>query len=148
MEKNYSDNPINGDEPYDPHPTGSHPHRTYNAPNPVTGAKVANHAFTNIGEFGYGILTSDPSQPTLNFYLGSSADAPVLDFFGYNPVSSSYPRAGIVNLNTKNEPVLAAIIKGTLSQDGTTNYVSSTAASNAAHSIRHCNHRTAGVDAS
>jgi type II secretory pathway component PulK len=59
----------------------------------------------------------------------------VLDFFGYNPVSSSYPRAGIVNLNTKNASVLAAIIKGALSQDGATNYVGQTAATNAAQAI-------------
>jgi hypothetical protein len=59
----------------------------------------------------------------------------VLDFFGYNPVSSSYPRAGIVNLNTKNAPVLATIIKGALSKNETTNYVGQTAAMNAAQAI-------------
>jgi hypothetical protein len=51
----------------------------------------------------------------------------VLDFFGYNPVSSSYPRAGIVNLNTKNVPVLAAIIKGAVSKELTSTYVGSAA---------------------
>ena len=73
---------------------------------------MLNHAFSNIGEFGYAIDTSNAGQPTLNFYQSSSSDKAVLDFFGYNPISSSYPRAGIVNLNTKNAPVLAAIIKG------------------------------------
>jgi hypothetical protein len=38
----------------------------------------------------------------------------VLDFFSYNPISSAYPRAGIVNLYTRNAPVLAAILAGTL----------------------------------
>ncbi len=94
---------------------------------------MINHAFTSVGEFGYGIVTSDTSQPTLDF-RSTSSDAPVLDFFGYNPVSSSYPRAGIVNLNTKNAPVLATIIKGALSKDQT-NYVGQTAAMNAAQAI-------------
>jgi len=41
----------------------------------------------------------------------------VLDFFSYNPVSSAYPRAGIVNLYTKNAPVIAAMLAGTLKND-------------------------------
>jgi hypothetical protein len=41
----------------------------------------------------------------------------VLDFFSYNPISSAYPRAGIVNLYTKNAPVLAAILAGTLEKE-------------------------------
>ncbi len=114
---------------------GNNPHRPYGAPDPVGNPTMLNHAFSNIGEFGYAIDTSSVSQPTLNFYQGSSSDKAVLDFFGYNPVSSSYPRAGIVNLNTKNAAILAAIIKGGLSQDGTTNYVGQTAASNAAQAI-------------
>jgi hypothetical protein len=114
---------------------GNNPHRPYGAPNPVAGTKVIDHAFTNVGEFGYAIDTSNASQPTLNLYQASSGDKAALDFFGYNPISSSYPRAGIVNLNTKNAPVLAAIIKGALSQDGTTNYVSGTTATTATGAI-------------
>jgi hypothetical protein len=120
------------DVPYNSN--ANQPHRPYGAPNPNAGTQVINHAFTSAGELGYGIVTSDPGQPTLDFRSASS-DAPVLDFFGYNPVSSSYPRAGIVNLNTKNASVLAAIIKGALSQDGATNYVGQTAATNAAQAI-------------
>ena len=60
----------------------------------------------------------------------------MLDFFSYNPISSSYPRAGIVNLNTKHASVLAAIIKGALTQDGTSNYVAGTAAATAAGAIQ------------
>jgi hypothetical protein len=113
---------------------GNKPHRPCGAPAPVAGAKVIDHAFTNAGEFGYAIDTSSVSQPTLNFYQGNSSDKAVLDFFSYNPINSVYPRAGIVNLNTKNAPVLAALIKGALSRDGTTNYVT-TAASTAAQAI-------------
>jgi hypothetical protein len=120
------------DVPYNSN--GNQPHRPYGAPDPVGNPIVINHAFTSVGEFGYGIVTSDPSQPTLDF-RSTSSEAPVLDFFGYNPVSSSYPRAGIVNLNTKNAPVLATIVKGALSKDQTTNYVGQTAAMNAAQAI-------------
>jgi hypothetical protein len=42
----------------------------------------------------------------------------VLDFFSYNPISSAYPRAGIVNLYTRNAPVLAAILSRTLMTNG------------------------------
>jgi hypothetical protein len=45
----------------------------------------------------------------------------VLDFFSYNPISSAYPRAGIVNLYTRNAPVLAAIISQTLKTDAAAN---------------------------
>ena len=38
----------------------------------------------------------------------------MLDFFTYNTAS---PRAGIVNLNTRNGPVLASIISGALLHD-------------------------------
>jgi hypothetical protein len=110
------------------------PHRPYGAPDPNPNTKVINHAFTTIGEFGYGIVTSDASQPTLDFRSASS-DAPVLDFFGYNPVSSSYPRAGIVNLNTRNASVLAAIIKGAAPTDGASTYVDQTTATNAAQAV-------------
>jgi hypothetical protein len=112
----------------------NHSHRAYGAPDPVGNPTILNRAFTNIGEFGYGIDTSSGSQPTLNFFQGSSGDKAVLDFFGYNPVSSSYPRAGIVNLNTKNSAVLAAIIKGAVSTEPNTT-AGQTAATNAATAI-------------
>jgi len=102
------------DLPYDAGPTPPPaPHRPQAAPAPIAGTTVViNHAFTNVGELGYGIDTSAAALPTLNFYQNGSSDAPVLDFFSYNPVSSAYPRAGIVNLNTRNAPVLAALLKG------------------------------------
>ena len=113
---------------------GNNPHRPYGAPNPVGNPTMLNRAFSNIGEFGYAINTASVSQPTLNFYQGSSSDKTVLDFFGYNPVSSSYPRAGIINLNTRNTPVLAALIKGAVSSEPNTT-VGAGAATNAAQAI-------------
>jgi hypothetical protein len=124
LEPAYSVDPVNGDDPCDAH--GSNPHRPSPAPVPITSGPsatiVINHAFSNVGELGYGIDTSalptlGPSAscaptpgptavPTLNFSSPNFQDAPVLDFFSYNPISSAYPRAGIVNLYTRNAPSL------------------------------------------
>jgi hypothetical protein len=139
LEPNYADDNVNGDQPCS-NPGGNNPHRPSPAPNPIGGngankTVFMNHAFSNVGEFGYGVETSalptpgpspSPScapapgataQPTLNFSSPNFPDAPVLDFFTYNPVSSAYPRAGIVNLYTKNAPVIAAMLAGTLKSD-------------------------------
>jgi hypothetical protein len=116
-------------------PGNQGPRRPLGAPDPVGNPTMLNHAFSNIGEFGYAIDTSSVSQPTLNFSSGTSSDNAVLDFFGYNPISSSYPRAGIVNLNTKNAPVLAAVIKAAAPTDGAITYVGQTPATNAAQAI-------------
>jgi hypothetical protein len=74
-----------------------------------------------VGEFGYGIDSSPDGVtnglPTLDFNPPTFYDAPVLDFFSYNAISSAYPRAGIVNLYTRNAPVLAAILSQTLKTD-------------------------------
>jgi hypothetical protein len=99
-----------------------------------------------VGEFGYGIDTSatggSTPLPTLDFSPPTFYDAPILDFFSYNPISSAYPRAGIVNLYTRNAPVLAAILAQTLQTDAAgraspnpTPVVSQTQAMNAANLI-------------
>ena len=139
MELNNSVDPVNGDDPCDQN--SSQPHRPSPAPVPITvGANatvVMNHAFSNVGELGYGIVTSalptpGPSAscaptpgptavPTLDFSSPNFPNAPVLDFFSYNPISSAYPRAGIVNLYTRNPPVLAAILAQTLKTDAAAN---------------------------
>jgi len=97
-------------------------------PSPPANPTVISHAFSNVGEFGYGIVTPPGAGPppappgptplpTLAFSPPNFADAPILDFFSYNPISSAYPRAGIVNLYTRNAPVLAAILSQTLQID-------------------------------
>jgi hypothetical protein len=95
------------------------------APTPAAATQVISHAFSNVGETGYGIDTSatggSTPLPTLDFRPPDYHDAPVLDFFSYNPISSAYPRAGIVNLYTRNAPVLAAILAGTLKTDAAAN---------------------------
>jgi hypothetical protein len=122
MEPNYSSDNINGDVPYDPNYNGNNPHRPAPpCPTPVASTLVLSHAFSNVGEFAYGIDTSTAGVPVLNFWDSSTNPpfryAPVLDFFCYNPISSAYPRAGIVNLYTRNAPVLAAILSRTYERD-------------------------------
>jgi hypothetical protein len=97
-------------------------------PAPPANPIVISHAFSSVGDFGYGIVSppgagptpSPPGStpiPTMDFSPPGFLDAPVLDFFSYNPISSAYPRSGIVNLYTRNAPVLAAILAGTLKTD-------------------------------
>jgi Tfp pilus assembly protein PilX len=85
-------------------------------PRPASAPIVLNHAFSNVGEFGYGLDTEHGFQ-SLNFTTEASNDKPILDFITYNPILHQYPRAGIVNLNTKNDRVLAAILKSALKND-------------------------------
>jgi hypothetical protein len=136
---------VNGDDPYDPNPSGNNPHRPQFAPDPILSTQVVSRAFSTAGEFGYGI-DSSPSGvtaglPTLKFWDSSTGFqyAPVLDFFGYNPVSSAYPRAGVVNLYTRNEPVIAAMLQSALKNDTVTtppaSVISASEATQAAHSI-------------
>jgi len=121
MEPNFSSDSINGDKPYDSNYAGNDPHRPTPAPTPGPNTQVISHAFATVGEFGYGINTFDATLPTLKFWDNSTSPpfqyAPVLDFFSYNPISSAYPRAGIVNLYTRNAPVIAAILSRTLVKD-------------------------------
>ena len=138
---------VNGDDPYDPSPSGNNPHRPQGAPtpNPSTPTQVVSRGFTTVGEFGYGIDTSpsgvSAGVPTLKLWDSSTnfQYAPVLDFFSYNPVSSAYPRAGIVNLYTKHEPVIAAVLQSALKNDTVTtppaSVISASEATQAAHSI-------------
>lgn len=85
------------------------------APNPLSlgvplNYVLLNRRFENVGEFGYAYNPAStlPSK-TLDFASATSHDRAMLDFFTYNEAS---PRAGIVNLNTRNGPVLASIIRG------------------------------------
>ena len=71
---------------------------------------LLNRRFENVGEFGYAYNpASTTTSKTLDFASATSPDTAILDFFTYNTAGN---RAGIVNLNTRNEPVLASIISG------------------------------------
>jgi hypothetical protein len=76
---------------------------------------LLNRRFENVGEFGYAYNpVSTLASKTLDFASSTSRDKPMLDFFTYNTGTG---RAGIVNLNTRNGPVLASIISGALLHD-------------------------------
>ena len=78
---------------------------------------LLNRRFENVGEFGYAYnpaSTNTTPSKTLDFASATSRDRALLDFFTYNEAS---PRAGIVNLNTRNGPVLASIINKALLHD-------------------------------
>jgi hypothetical protein len=76
---------------------------------------LLNRRFENVGEFGYAYNpASTLTSKTLDFASATSHDRAILDFFTYNEAS---PRAGIVNLNTRNGPVLASIIRGAWLRD-------------------------------
>ena len=79
---------------------------------------VLNHAFSNAGDIGYGLRPEYvPNRfQRLNFHT-ANPNASILDFFTYNPVDHNYPRLGVVNLNTKNVPVVTAILQNALKKD-------------------------------
>jgi hypothetical protein len=123
-------------------PMGSGPSPTpWPPPPPPAGYVVLQRPFQNVGELGY--ACNPITVSTLDFRTSGSPDAALLDFFTYSLTNNSatydlpYPlRAGPVNLNTKNEYVLAAILKGALpNEPPTTAGVPSSAATPAAHLI-------------
>jgi putative Ig domain-containing protein len=90
------------------------------APNPLSLGVPANYVllnrrFENVGEFGYAYNpASTLASKTLDFASSASNDKALLDFFTY---SAADVREGTVNLNTRNGPVLASIIRGALLHD-------------------------------
>jgi hypothetical protein len=106
------------------------PHNPYNwlidpttgslKPTPTPGATpmVLNHVFSTVSDFGYGLRPELATSrfKRLDFHTANN-NANLLDFFTYNPVDHNYPRAAFVNLNTKNVPVIAAILQSALKKD-------------------------------
>jgi hypothetical protein len=106
---------------------------------------IGGRPFRGVGEFSYGIKTNVAGLPTLDFYTWPQAqnppwgDTPVLDFFSYSkadPVDGGVPvRSGIVSLNTRQAPVLAALISGQLLTETANTTVTSVQATTAANVI-------------
>src|SRR5439155_19114342 len=101
-------------DPHDPLNVNRPPFAPYPPPVPANYV-LLNRRFENVGEFGYAYnpASTIPSK-TLDFASATSKDRAMLDFFTYNAASV---REGIVNLNTRNGPVLASIINGALLHD-------------------------------
>lgn len=116
-----------------PSPAGMSP----TPPPSVTGYTMINRPFRNVGEFGYAFRASatptpTPSSPrTIDFVTAASPDAPILDLFTYN---TSTTRAGTVNLNTQNPAVIAALLKGTITNEASSAIIGLAASNNAASS--------------
>ncbi len=91
------------------------------APSPVPDPTplVLNRVLRNPGELGYAYKNA---TTTLDFHTSSSADASLLDLFTISPANR---RAGVINLNTRNSVALAAMIAGTIRNEGSTAVVSS-----------------------
>jgi len=98
------------------------------APSPPPGVVILNRPFRNVGEFGYAYKTT---TTTLDF-KSNNTDAPLLDLFTFNTAT---PRSGIVNLNTRNNSVLAAIIKGAFPTEASGSGITNAQATSAATSI-------------
>jgi hypothetical protein len=101
---------------------------------PPTGYAMLNRPFRNVGELGY--TYNYVTGATLNFKdpydVNANRDAGLLDFFTYN---SANPRSGIISLNTRQVPVLAAIIKAALPSETGGTAVTAAQATTAATSI-------------
>jgi hypothetical protein len=138
IERMSYDDPLQNDDrpPFAPNPL------TLGMPSPCPGPSpctaLLNRRFENVGEFGYAYSPlSTTLSRTLDFASSASKDRAMLDFFTYNVAGD---RAGIVNLNTRNGPVLASIISGALLLDPggettPTSLVSQTDALSAAQAI-------------
>lgn len=97
------------------------------APNPTP--IVLNRALRNPGELGYAYKNA---SATLDFYTTGTVDTSLLDLFSVSPANM---RAGVINLNTRNSVALAAMIAGTIRNDGSISVVTAANAKNAALDI-------------
>jgi hypothetical protein len=113
----------------------SDPNRPPWAPIPPPGYAQLDRPLRNAGEFGYPFKqASTRPDNTVDFSTAASLHPPILDLFTYNNASV---RSGIVSLNTRQPPVLAAIIRSAITSDATSAIVSATNsdAMNAANAI-------------
>ena len=83
--------------------------RNYNRP------IVLNRPFRSVGELGYA-FRGTPCK-SIDFFTDQSADSALLDVFCINEPAPSGLSAGVVNLNTRNAPVLQAVISGALKDE-------------------------------
>lgn len=71
---------------------------------------ILNRPFRSVAEMGY--AGRDMPWKTLDLFTQASADSPLLDAFMLSDTGSSVIVAGAVNLNTRQTPVLQAILSG------------------------------------
>lgn len=115
--------------PAPPNPRAYGRETTAPSPIPIPAPIVLDRALRNPGELGYAYKTA---ATTLDFYTAGNVDTSLLDLFSISP---AHMRAGVLNLNTRNSLTLAAMIAGTIRNEGTSAAVTSTNGKNAGADI-------------
>lgn len=85
---------------------------TYDGTITDTNFSLPTSLITSVGELGR-IFRESPWR-TMNFVTTNSPDKAVLDAFSAYPTPSGGVRAGVLNLNTRQSAVLAAMLSGTI----------------------------------
>ena len=79
---------------------------------------MMNRPFRSVGEMAYAFR--DQPFRTLSFSSANSPDAGLLDLFSVNDYTdSSGTRGGVVNLNSRQAPALAAVLSSTIRREDT-----------------------------
>jgi hypothetical protein len=79
---------------------------------------MMNRPFRSVGEMGYAFR--DQPFRTLSFSVANSPDAGLLDLFSVNDYANSAgTRGGVVNLNSRQAPGLAAVLTSTIAREDT-----------------------------
>ncbi len=89
-------------------------------PRPAASPVMLKRSFRNVGELGYAYRNA---STTLDFRTSGSGDGALLDLFTYNTAPT---RAGSISLNTRNPPVLAALLKGALPAESSSSPITNT----------------------
>src|SRR5439155_3091033 len=79
---------------------------------------MMNRPFRSVGEMAYAFR--DQPFRTLSFSASNSPDAGLLDLFSVNDYTNSAgTRGGVVNLNSRQAPALAAVLTSTIAREDT-----------------------------
>jgi hypothetical protein len=79
---------------------------------------MMNRPFRSVGEMAYAFR--DQPFRTLSFSSADSPDAGLLDLFSVNDyTNASGTRGGVINLNSRQAPALAAVLTNTITQENT-----------------------------
>jgi len=122
--------------------TGGYPQATDAVNKPFSRPVILNRAFRSVAEMGYAFRGTPWKH--LDFFTQQSADAALLDLFCLNesppppmPAQSTEPvaQAGRLNLNTRQQPVLQAVLAGAIKAEDATTPISSTEANTLATNL-------------
>jgi hypothetical protein len=95
---------------------------------------ILNRPFRNVGELGYAFR--DLPWKNVDFFTPQSGDAGLLDFFCIQESTTTTPLvAGAVSLNTRQAPVLQAILAGAMKDEVNSVTIPSTDAATIANSL-------------